>query len=374
MKNDHIPIYLEIYEDYKNKILDKVYKQGDKLPCELDICKQYYVSRITVQKALKKLVDQGMITRIAGKGSFVSLGEKKNEKIEVGKIGLILCDFSITYGMDLIKSIEYYAHEHNKCVIFKNSAFDKDRETDAIIELLQQEVEGIILHPIHNEYFNSEILKLSINKFPMVLIDRNLSGVQMPFVGTDNRYITGMVMDYLFKMGHKHICFMNACAEHTTTIEEREDAFLQAYVRYNYVNSAVNLFRNIKSPLTNPNDQLIEEDVAAIKKHIVDNPQLTCIFAGEYRVCSLVKRALKELNYAIPEDMSLVTFDNICDMFYFTKTAYVKQNEREIGKRAVEILCDKILGETSNSKVYLSGEFVVNESIKNLNINSKMSR
>ena len=288
MGKSNIPTYIEIYSNLYRKILEGVYKEGDQIPTELELCKQNYVSRITVQKAIQKLVEQGLVNRIPGKGTFVNMGNVKTNAKPNAKIGLIMCNFSISYGMNLVKSIEKYAALNGRSVVLKNSMYDKEIESRNIIELLRLQVEGIILQPTHNEYFNSEVLKLSLNSYPMVLVDRNLAGIQLPYVGTDNRYSTEKVMNYLFSKGHRNICFMSINPKNTSTLEERLDAFQQSFIKNNYHINMNNVFTDIVSPICYANDELIRKDIENIKNHIINNPDQTCIFAAEYSVCFLV--------------------------------------------------------------------------------------
>lgn len=67
------PIYLQIEEDIRSQILSGKYREGDRLPSESELIKTYGVTRTTVQRALSGLVNEGMIERIHGKGSFVRL-------------------------------------------------------------------------------------------------------------------------------------------------------------------------------------------------------------------------------------------------------------------------------------------------------------
>lgn len=369
MKQNVMPIYMDIYRDFYNKILDGELSEGAQLPTETEICKQYYVSRITVQKALNKLVEQGLITRISGRGTFVSRGTEKAPKAAGGKtIGVIMCDFSMSYGLNMLRSIERTVDSLGRSLVFKNSHFDKDKETDAIIELLGCGVDGIILQPVQNEFINEEVLKLSLNKYPLVLIDRELSGVQLPYVGTDNVAVIDTVMQYLFSQGHREICYLSGKPRNTSTTEERLNAFKQAYIDNDYFLKSKNVFTELKSVTTAATPELIRGDVETVKAFIGEHPEFTCLFANEYAVCLIIKQALKELNKSIPDDVSVVTFDNIVDPFFFTTTAFIRQNERGIGQRAVETVVKMIDGQAGEAgKYYLAADFIPNRSIKKLN-------
>lgn len=62
---------LKIASDIERKIHKGTYKEGDKLPTEMQLCELYEVSRMTIRKALEKLIDNGWLYRIQGSGNYV---------------------------------------------------------------------------------------------------------------------------------------------------------------------------------------------------------------------------------------------------------------------------------------------------------------
>lgn len=65
--------YKNIYNSIKNKITTGVYKENEQIPDEMTLCKEYNCSRMTVKKALDMLVQEGLVYRKRGQGSFVML-------------------------------------------------------------------------------------------------------------------------------------------------------------------------------------------------------------------------------------------------------------------------------------------------------------
>ncbi|MER2064038.1 MAG: GntR family transcriptional regulator [Alkalibacterium sp.] len=63
--------YEEIYTDIKEKIINGVYTATEQLPFEKDLCKAYNTSKMTVKRALDLLVDEGLIIKRRGSGTFV---------------------------------------------------------------------------------------------------------------------------------------------------------------------------------------------------------------------------------------------------------------------------------------------------------------
>ena len=63
--------YLAISKDIREKIFNKTYKQGMKLPYEYELCEEYKCNKQTMKKALEILVSEGLIIRRRGAGTFV---------------------------------------------------------------------------------------------------------------------------------------------------------------------------------------------------------------------------------------------------------------------------------------------------------------
>ena len=66
-----IPQYRKLYEILRKHILDSVYREGDLLPSENELCRLYGMTRPTVRQALATLAYDGYITKHQGKGSIV---------------------------------------------------------------------------------------------------------------------------------------------------------------------------------------------------------------------------------------------------------------------------------------------------------------
>ena len=66
-----LPQYRRLYEILRKHILDGVYKEGDLLPSENELCQLYGMTRPTVRQALGTLANDGYIRKHQGKGSFV---------------------------------------------------------------------------------------------------------------------------------------------------------------------------------------------------------------------------------------------------------------------------------------------------------------
>ncbi len=100
------PRYQAIAQDIIEKIQNGTFRSGDQLMTEAQLCEQYEVSRMTVNKALTSLVERGYISRTAGKGTFVlepkvtkDLGSSNSFSSDMRSInktpGAILVDYKV---------------------------------------------------------------------------------------------------------------------------------------------------------------------------------------------------------------------------------------------------------------------------------------
>lgn len=71
-RNTFEPLYYQIREDIREKINSKQYPPNSMIPTEAELCEYYGVSRITVRRAVLDLVQEGLLNRGKGKGTFVS--------------------------------------------------------------------------------------------------------------------------------------------------------------------------------------------------------------------------------------------------------------------------------------------------------------
>ena len=68
------PLYYQLKNILKSKILSNKPKANRRLPSETELCMEYNVSRVTVRQALSELMKDGLIYRDRGKGTFVTDG------------------------------------------------------------------------------------------------------------------------------------------------------------------------------------------------------------------------------------------------------------------------------------------------------------
>ncbi|WP_409294080.1 GntR family transcriptional regulator [Peribacillus sp. SCS-26] len=358
-----LPLYEKIYLDLLNQIETEQLKPGDQLPTEKELASQFGVSRITSKKAVEKLVQIGAIERIRGKGSYVSerlpdmstLNKKSSpapseipEDEPNGLIALIIPDFfKDSFGRNIMKNIEKRCAEKNYSLVVKLTYGSQEEEDEAINTMVQLGVKGILIYPVNGQHYTASILRLVLEGFPLVLIDRYLKGIPVCSVYTDNKKAAQNLTEFLLTQGHDHIAFVSPPEEDTSSIEERIQGFQAAYLKKGIAVSPDLLLTEMFSTLpTFEKSDEFQEDLIKLRKFIEENAHVTAFIACEYEIASVLSHVLKSLGKSIPADYAIACFDHPGWFYNDIIFTHIKQDEAGIAVKSVDLLLKQIYGET----------------------------
>lgn len=77
----NIPLYVQLEQIIKSKIIIGEFMPGEQVPTEKELCKMYQISSITAKQAILNLVSEGLVSRVPGKGTFVTEKILKTETL-----------------------------------------------------------------------------------------------------------------------------------------------------------------------------------------------------------------------------------------------------------------------------------------------------
>jgi len=354
-----LPLYEQIYNYLVQKIRDGELSSGDRVPSEKELAEQFQVSRITSKKALELLAMHRLVERVQGKGSFVaeslpdlsqvkplhdyepsgSTGKSRAGADDGKIIAFVLPDFGDSYGLRLIHGVEERCSKLGIKMFLKLTYDRPEEEEEAIRSFLRLGVDGFIVFPVHGEHYNSELLRLVLDKHPLVLIDRYLKGIAAAAVYTDNRRSAFELTNALFDGGASLIGFISPPAENTSTIEDRLAGFTDAYAARGIGLKSEYVITKLYSTLPRAfGTERVRYDVETVKTFIERNPELDAFVVTEYNLALVVKEALQSLGKRVPEDHAVVCFDSPDEPFGNHPFTHVRQDEYEMGRRAVDLL------------------------------------
>lgn len=222
-------LYREIYESLREAILSGQFAAEDKLPTEDELAQRYSVSKITVKKALDLLKEDGLILRVQGRGTFVRrvepLSEERDAKERSRLIGLVLEHVSSAFGLNMMYYIgrRLDAAGYKLCTRFTFGSIEK--ETEEIHNLLEMNVAGMIIMPCHDSHYNITILKLILENFPIVLVDKRMHGLPISSVCTDGKEAMRQLVHHLKQRGCENAALLSVDPASTTSLGDRAEGF-----------------------------------------------------------------------------------------------------------------------------------------------------
>jgi DNA-binding LacI/PurR family transcriptional regulator len=307
-------------------------KPGDRIPSEKELCETFNVSRITSKKALEMLAEHHLIARQRGKGSFVAgtpePAEPAKSAAKFRTIAFLLSAFNDAFGTRLVCSVEAACDALGYHLILKRTRESPEEEEKALRSLDNERVSGILMVPVHGEYYNAEILRQILDKRPLVFVDRKMRGLPVPSVSTDCVAASEQAVQHLFSLGHRNIAFYSGPVIHTSTVEDRRQGFAKAFA-----DRGIPLDPACVCP-----DLSSLDDIAMIIRHLSEHPQISAAFTTEFEIALLLKNALAAMGRHIPRDFSLITFDHPAYAAEFPAFTHLRQDEDAIGKQAMEAL------------------------------------
>ena len=258
----------------------------------------------------------------------------RGKKIRV--IGVIISDIRESFFAEVVKAIELTAHSEGYSVILCDSEDDPLKEQLHINTLKQNGVEGLIFAPVNNStrVYDSIIP----NKIKAIQIDRKVYGLPVGFVGINNNEITKKAMNHLFTHGFTNVGFIS----YQTNVYTMEQRLLSYKMAAQLHNSSKKI--NVKFIQYNGSD-----NKEIIKSWLYQNKEIDSILCGNDNICHQVLRAVRELQYEIPKDMGVLSFDDSKWFKLVTPSiTAIRQPTNQIGKLATELLIAEIQNKIKN--------------------------
>lgn len=351
-------LYKNLYEQIKKDIRNGIYKAGEQIPSELELASSYGVSRITSKKALEMLATEGIVERYVGRGTFVKNPPKSQDSLSFKVVGLVMGNLTDHYGTEIFSAIEAMAA--GKCMVIPRLTYgNPEKEDEAINELIDFGIDGLIVFPAKSEYISERILQLVITQFPIVVVDRTINGINMVSVSTDNLGAVQAGLEYLTFLGHEHIAILSPPLQTNNVLEERSKAVIQFSADQGIFFQRKHWLTSVQGDSSNR-----EEEAEKILRHLRQHPEISAIFAFEYPIALLAAEAIKRLSIQIGKDIDLICFDSPPTMFGQPPFTHLRQNEKALGETALSTLWKLMNQEEVENKNQIRAELVIGQSTR----------
>jgi DNA-binding LacI/PurR family transcriptional regulator len=311
-----------------------------------DVAKEANVSTATVSRVLNK------------KHNNISIGEVTKAKVQEAAerlkyrpsalaralaggrtrtIGVLFDNLSTLFVAEVIESIESYARQRDYHIILVFSRNDVREEKKCMETFLEKRVDGVIFGPsqlnMENvKYFEEELRK---ENMPLVFMNSYLGEADhRNFVVIDNKLGALKAVNYLIKLGHRrigHITGPNSfCAS-----QERLSGYKQA-LEDSCIGYDDRLIKHMP-------DVRMESGYQGMKEFLEMQEPPTAVFAASDMNAVGAMKAVREAGLKIPQDISLVGFDDVELTSYLdVPLTTVSQCQDRVGGLAAKIIIDKI--------------------------------
>lgn len=348
------PLHVALQEVIKDLITTGGIQPGERIPSERELSKKCQASRSSVRKAILSLIQEGILVRIPGKGTFVAEKEcaSGNSLYRTGNIGFVVFLSALDRTRPDIRAhvtengrvswMPFYsevfegAHEelqrNDVHLLFFAGYQDTPAEKAKFRDILKK-VDGVIVCELASPSF-AELLEAS--PVPVVLVNPSVlprvRKADVLFI--DNFTGAYQAVSYLIKLGHRAISLINHPVERNRSAQERfrgyRTALRRAGIPYD-------------EALVEYGDWSMESGYAAMKRLLERGARMTAVFATNDEMAIGAMEAAKEHGLRIPEDLSVVGFDDApLSANAFVSLTTVRVYKREMGRFAIQRILHRI--------------------------------
>ena len=353
----------QIYQALERDIQAGRWKQGERLPSEAQLVRQFSASRITVGRAVRDLQRAGMVERRAGSGTYVKA------ESPAGSFGLLIPDLGET---DIFEPIcrgmmaSPLARQHalvwgslTGAAGSKSDGSKEERAWDLCRQYIDRRVSGVFFAPLEftpgRDEVNQRIAQaLDAAHIPVILLDRTV--VPYPgrghhdIVGIDNRRAGYVVTEHLLRQGARRVAFVGV--QHAAaTVDARESGYREALYAWD-----VPIDRSLAH-------RLDPTDAASVRAVMEANRPDGIVCANDWTAARTM-RTLLELGYVVPRDVRLVGIDDLdyASLLPVPLTT-LRQPTAQIGAAALAAMLDRIARPDFPTRdILLHGALIVRKS------------
>jgi len=265
-----------------------------------------------------------------------------------GTIGVIIGDIQNPFFSLAVRGISDLAAESGFGVILSNSSEMLAAEQSATRVFLTKRVDGLIVAPatMHEGGHLEDALAQGC---PLVLLDRDVPGLPVDVAFIDDRMAAREATDLLLALGHRRLAYITATSAldtryndpeqiALTTVQKRIAGFLEAGAAAESTESERQI--RIGASSTARSQTIL---LALLRQP--NRP--TAILSCDSKIALEVFRAARALGLRVPQDLSLITFDDADWTSAVSPTVtVVSQPSYQLGNTAARMLIDRISGET----------------------------
>jgi GntR family transcriptional regulator of arabinose operon len=339
-KTKHRQVFEYILADIESGKL----KDGDRLPSEAELVKQFGLSRPTVARALHDLQNLGLIERKVGSGTYVRRAKKS---VESWRFGLLIPGLGSTEIFEPIcGQLASLAQKHQNTLLWGDFGGKQGHPDPGLIEqvcdsYIRQKVAGVFFAPLEltedkDRVNRSVISAMEVAGIQIVLLDRDIVSFpqrsRFDLVGIDNRLAGFLITNHLIRLGCRRIDFLSR-PDSAPTVMLRIAGYREALL----------------SSGISPDPQWIHGGDPSDEQFIqrVMNDGATAIICANDLTAANLMRTLDSLGCPVPHKIRVAGFDDVryAELLRPSLTT-IHQPCSDIGTIAMQVMLERVKNPT----------------------------
>lgn len=275
-----------------------------------------------------------------------------------GSIGIIVPELGGSFYSSILNTFDTELRRFGYHVVVCAGSNTEEGQKESIGFLLSRRVDALILHT--QQLSDDYIIELQESGIPLVIINRFIPEMKTSCINIDNELGGQLATQYLLKMGHENIVFI-------TGPLDKADARARLQGYRTVITEAGIEFDDV---LIAEGDFTEESGATAMLKILKRKCRFTAVFASNDYMALGACEMLIEKGYSVPDQISIVGFDDINFARYWTpKLTTINFPIEQMSLEAVQLMIQKLCKKKSDVNFKLSPSLVVRSSVKDLHTN-----
>ncbi len=284
------PLYESVSKAIMRAIDEGLFAPGKRMPTTEELSQQLSVSLVTTHRAMQELVAVGVLKRVRGMGTFVVENHREmRPRIQVGVISHAEASMGDYYHGRVLDGMRQAAIEHRVDLTLMD--YSQEPRTG---------VNGyILINPVEKEL--DRVAAYALEESPMIVVGALSHRIEVPSIDTDNVRLATNAVEHLYKLGHRKIGYVGGGSQLGDS-RDRRRGFVQA--------CEVLSISERDRPILDAPGYRLQPDEALKFNRMVNDHNLTAVFAGGYYLALDVYKAASTMGLRIPEDLTVVGVDD----------------------------------------------------------------
>lgn len=325
------------YQQLKEYIIEYIIKENlhahDPVFTENELVNKFNVSRHTVRKALDELENEGWIYRKQGAGTFCA-DRSTVRSVDSKNIAVITTYINDYIFPRIIKGIDQVLSKEGYTILLYNTNNRIEKEIDILENILTKNIKGIIIEPT-----KSALPHINLNYFqefkrkgiPYIFINSYYDELKPSYVIQDDEAGGFIATEHLIKLGHRDIAGIFKSDDNQGL--NRYKGYVKALREYGLRIKEDHIIWYTTEEMKTKPPQMITQ----IFNEEAEKP--TAIVCYNDQIAMWVIEALRNSGLSIPDDVSIVGFDDSdYAVLSDVKLTSVIHPKEEMGREAARIL------------------------------------